>query len=157
MEDASPRYMGVNDDLKVKLTISNVEEKITMHTVQIHPAKPEMGSRVIRRSNSIWVDQIDAVTYKEGEEVTFLRWGIIKIDKITKADDGKTVLSMSGTYDPTATHYNKTKKATWLADTPDNVICTVMEYDHLISKAKLGEDDKFSDFINPNSKVPLFV
>jgi hypothetical protein len=55
-------------------------------------------------------------------------------------------------YDETATNFSKTKKATWLADCPENVPCKLIEFDHLISKAKLEEDEVFQDFVNPVTK-----
>ena len=70
--------------------------------------------------------------------MTLLRWGNCKIHTIIKAADGQTILAMTGTFDAAATNFSKTKKATWLADTPDNVAVTLMEYDHLISKAKVN-------------------
>jgi uncharacterized membrane protein len=38
----------------------------------------------MRRAAVILIDQIDAVTYTVGEEVTFLRWGNMKIQSIDK-------------------------------------------------------------------------
>lgn len=35
------------------------------------------------------VDQEDAASYKQGEEVTLLRWGNVTITSITTAADGK--------------------------------------------------------------------
>ena len=40
------------------------------------------------------VDQADALSFKEGEEVTFLRWGNFYIDKIVKNESGDRVISM---------------------------------------------------------------
>jgi hypothetical protein len=31
-------------------------------------------------------------------------------------------------------------------------MCTLVEFDHLISKAKLGDDEDFKDFVNPVTK-----
>ena len=44
--------------------------------------------------HQVYVDQADAATYKEGEEVTFLRWGNFFIDKIVKDEASGKVLSM---------------------------------------------------------------
>ena len=99
------------------------------------------------------VEQCDAATFKEGEEVTFLRWGNFFIDTITTVD-GK-VTAMTGRAHPEATNFSKTKKTTWLAKVPDNVPCTLVEYGHLITKAKLDDTDNFQDFVNPNTKTEV--
>ena len=38
---------------------------------------------------------------------------------------------------------------------PDLVRCKVFEFDHLIAKAKLGEDENFQDFLNPVTKTEV--
>jgi hypothetical protein len=73
----------------------------------------------------VLLDQEDAASYKEGEEVTLLRWGNVTITAIERGADGK-VTAMTGTHDPAATNFSKTKKATWIADvvrTVTAVIC----------------------------------
>jgi glutamyl-tRNA synthetase len=109
--------------------------------------------RVMRRFGRVYIDQIDAVTYTVGEEVTLLRWGNMRINEIVKGEDGKTVTVIKATYNAEATNFSKTKKATWLAAVPDVVACKLVEFDHLISKAKLEEDEKFQDFVNPVTRL----
>jgi len=152
LEEKCARYMGVHQQDVVVLTLENVAEEISAHSVQIHPSKPEMGNRVMRRFNKVYIDQIDAVTYSEGEEITLLRWGNMKLTKIEKDSSGK-VLSMTGVYDATATNFSKTKKATWLAAVEDVVPVKFVEFDHLISKSKLGDEEDFKDFVNPVTRM----
>ncbi len=40
---------------------------------------------------------------------------------------------------------------------PDLVPCQVFEFDHLISKAKLMEDDKFQDFLTPVTRMEVSI
>jgi hypothetical protein len=53
LEERAPRYMGVSVQDKVTLTLENVDAAVTEHQVQIHPQKPELGMRVMRRSNKV--------------------------------------------------------------------------------------------------------
>lgn len=152
LEDKCPRYMGVSSQDKVEFIVDNEPAEITLTSAPIHPQKPEMGTRVLRRYNKVYVDQIDALTYTVGEEITLLRWGNMRIVSIDKNADGK-VTSIHATYDATSTNFSKTKKATWLAAVPEVVSAKFIEYDHLISKAKLGDDEDFKDFVNPNTKA----
>lgn len=151
--------MGVSTTDMVEVHLTNVEEKITAHTVQIVPNKPEHGERVMRRLNRVYLDQCDAATYKVGEEITLLRWGNIKIDEIVRegADGSGKVVSMKATYDAAATNFSKTKKTTWIAAVPDLVPCALFEFDHLISKAKLADDDQFQDFLTPVTKIEVRI
>jgi glutamyl-tRNA synthetase len=53
LEERAPRYMGVSVQDKVTLTLENVDPAVTEHQVQIHPQKPEMGMRVMRRCSKV--------------------------------------------------------------------------------------------------------
>lgn len=120
-------------------------------TVPLHPQKPEMGSRVMRRSEFLLLEQEDCAILADGEEITLLRWGNFFVSSIVKDEHG-AVVSMEVRHDPDAQNFSKTKKFTWLAVSKDNVSCHLFEFGHLITKAKLGEDDDFKDFVNPNTK-----
>ena len=63
-----------------------------------------------------------------------------------------TVASVKATHNAEATNFSKTKKYTWLAAIPDVVECTLVEFDHLISKARLEDGDDFKDFVSPVSR-----
>jgi glutamyl-tRNA synthetase len=152
LEVTAHRFMGVSKIGHVVVTLENVADEITAHSVPLLPQIPEKGTRVMRRNNKVLVDQVDALAFKLGEEVTFLRWGNMKITAIETNSDG-SVASVRAVHDPAATNFSKTKKYTWLAAVPDNIECTLVEFDHLISKAKLDDDDNFQDFVNPVTRT----
>lgn len=163
LEEVAPRYMAVNDPAKgkgaVPFMVSNFAElygeaKEVAATAPIHPQKPELGTRVMRRAARLLLDPEDAYVLTEGEEVTLLRWGNFIVEKMTK-DEAGAVTSISARHDPEAKNFSKTRKLTWLAVTPDVVPCTLVEFDHLISKAKLGDDEDFKDFVNPRTRAEV--
>ena len=41
------------------------------------------------------------------------------------------------------------RKLSWMASVPSNPVVILTEFDNLITKEKLEEDDKFEDYINP--------
>ena len=50
--------------------------------------------------------------------------------------------------------FKKTKKLTWVVADPDTTIeVKVFEFDHLINKKKLEDNEEVKDFVNKNSKV----
>lgn len=143
LEDSSARYMGVaagEDVVELHLTTpEGVPQAEEYHSIPIHPLKPAMGTRVITYAPVVLIDQADASTLTAGEEVTLLRWGNILLTDVTVVD-GK-VKSMRGVTQPNAVDFTKTKKLTWLAKTEHMVKATLVEFDHLISKGKLADDE----------------
>lgn len=66
--------------------------------------------------------------------------------KITKVDGG-----LEGEYLPDGDFKAASRKLTWLAAVKNNTVCVLTEFDNLVTKDKLDEEDKFEDFINPNT------
>lgn len=125
LEERCARYMAVSTfpapvassllterGSAVRLTLVNVEDAVSAHSVQLHPQRPEMGLRVLRRYRHVLLDQADAATFKVspplprtlschlvmlrmppfqvGEEITLLRWGNVKLTAI-QTDGGRVV------------------------------------------------------------------
>jgi glutamyl/glutaminyl-tRNA synthetase len=91
LEEISPRYMAVTTGSKVLLCVTNVSEVVDGVLINVHPSKPEMGQRVLRRSNQIYLEGDDAQLFKEGEEVTLVRWGNFFIDRVVKDESGRVI------------------------------------------------------------------
>lgn len=69
LESIAPRYMANSLERKVLMTVSNLPSEITVDSVQIHPQKPEMGMRALRKYNSVYLEVDDCNAFAEGEEV----------------------------------------------------------------------------------------
>jgi glutamyl-tRNA synthetase len=93
LEETSARYMCVGVSTAVPFSVTNVPDGEQAAVVPIHPQKPEMGTRVMRRSNLLLIERDDCNGLKIGEEVTLLRWGNFFIDEIER-DANNIVTSM---------------------------------------------------------------
>lgn len=118
-----------------------------------HPKNPDVGTRNVWTAPKVYVEQEDAVLFKEGENVTFINWGNLKIVKIHKIGD--TVKKIDATINVEDKNFKNTVKVTWLADTPKSSLTPIdaVYYDHIISKAVLSPDEDFKQFIGQNTKV----
>lgn len=81
-------------------------------------------------------------------------WGNAIIEKISKHPDGEISdisarLHLEGDYKQTE------KKLTWLPDVSDLVKITLVEFDHLITKKKMEENDDIKDFVNRASRFEV--
>lgn len=80
-----------------------------------------------------------------------MKWGNVTISSKEEVD-GQIV--MHGTINLDDKDYKKTKKLTWIAvDKNTNLEVTLVELDHLITKKKVGEDEKVADIVNRNSYI----
>jgi glutamyl-tRNA synthetase len=84
----------------------------------------------------------------EDESLTyaFCLSGVVNITKV----DG---LSLEGNYVPDG-DFRKKSMLSWIADVPssnNNPIVVLTEFDNLVTKEKLEDEDNMEDFINPNT------
>ncbi|XP_053721197.1 bifunctional glutamate/proline--tRNA ligase isoform X1 [Synchiropus splendidus] len=152
IDPVAPRYTALSGSYTVPVTVSEAAEE--MKEVAKHPKNADVGVKEVWYGPRVLVEGADAETFSEGETVTFINWGNLVITKINKASDGK-VLSMEARLNLENKDYKKTTKITWLAETNSAPLLPTVcvNYLPLISKAVIGKDDDFKDYINKNSKL----
>ncbi|KAJ8604532.1 hypothetical protein CTAYLR_000966 [Chrysophaeum taylorii] len=157
-EPTAPRYMAVEKETSVSLRIStnknlplfsrDGDEGGHHHyvTAPLVPKDPELGTRAVRVGSRVLLEEEDARSLVVGEEVVLMRWGVVKITKNKKEVEAEFV--------PDGV-VKKKRSLHWLAATPDLVEAILVEYDYLIAKPKLEEDDQLTDpgVLTPVSKV----
>lgn len=128
--------------------LSNAPEVPEHKTVAKHKKNASLGEKVITYTKTIFIEQEDGKVVKEGEEVTLMDWGNAIIRKI-HSQEGGVVTSIDADLHLEGDYKKTEKKLTWLPDVPDLVPVKLMEYDYLITKEKLDENDDFQKFVNP--------
>ncbi|KAJ8523145.1 hypothetical protein ONZ45_g374 [Pleurotus djamor] len=127
----APRHWALLKEKLVPVTING--EKKTVYT------------------STIFVEQVDAASFEDQEEITLMDWGNAIVRKSTKNDTGDvTALEMDLNLEG---DFRKTKKKiTWLAQPTEEhplVDVVLLDYDYLITKKKLEENDNVADFATP--------
>lgn len=154
IDASAPRYFGVDKNNAVPLLLTNVEPKVVGLPIARHPKDPSLGNKIMRFSNKLLLERDDANLFVEGEEVTLMRHGNIRVTKIVR-DAAGAVTSVEAENHPEG-DFKKTKlKVTWLADVPDLVPTTLVEFDHLLNKPKLEEGDNFVDHLTPVTRAEM--
>ncbi|CAK9170905.1 unnamed protein product [Ilex paraguariensis] len=85
------------------------------------------------------------------EEVTLMDWGNAIVKEIRKGQDGY-VTHLAGVLHLEGSVKTTKLKLTWLPDISELVTLSFVEFDYLISKKKLKEDEDFLDVLNPCTK-----
>ncbi len=152
-EASSHRYMGVFQQGSVELKLDNGPPSgmVSAITVQLHPKNAEMGLRPVRISDRIWVEGADVATLVAGDDIRLKYWGNVKISNVHRDMNGN-VIGIEGSISE-----NNTPKGariiTWLAKTDDAIPACLVEFDYLITKDKLEENDNIEDIVNPLTRV----
>ena len=138
----------------VPVTIKGGPAEVEVKTLPKHKKNPEVGEKKTVYSSQIFVEQEDALSFEDREEVTLMDWGnAIVRAKTTDASGVITGIEMELNL---AGDFRKTKKKiTWLAQ-PDAahelIDVTLLDHDYLITKKKLEENDEVKDFVTPVSE-----
>ncbi|HET9444902.1 MAG TPA: glutamine--tRNA ligase/YqeY domain fusion protein, partial [Steroidobacteraceae bacterium] len=168
LDKQAPRAMCVLAPLKV--TITNFDANALEHfTAQLHPQKPEMGTRELPFTRELYMDRNDFRETAEkdfkrlvlGQEVRLRNAYVIRANEIVRGADGQ-IVELKCTYDPETRGKNPSdgRKVKGVIHWVSATHCLDVEvrlYDRLFS-VEFPEEDKsktFLDFINPQSLTIL--
>lgn len=147
IDPVAPRHTAIDSADAVPVHLSNGPSTPVAEEKPKHKKNPEVGLKKVLFSNEVLVEQADAASFAEGEEVTFMDWGNVIIKKIHK--EGNAVKSIEAELHLEGDFRKTEKKVTWLANTNDKTKVELVDFDHLITKDKLEEADNFEDYITP--------
>jgi glutaminyl-tRNA synthetase len=168
LDKQAPRAMCVLAPLKV--TITNFDANVLEHfTAQLHPQKPEMGTRELPFTRELYIDRNDFRETAEkdfkrlvlGQEVRLRNAYVIRANEVVRDAAGQLV-ELRCTYDPDTRGKNPSdgRKVKGVIHWVSAAHCLDVEvrlYDRLFT-AEFPEEDKsktFLDFINPQSLTIL--
>ncbi|EPX71291.1 glutamate-tRNA ligase [Schizosaccharomyces octosporus yFS286] len=152
----APRHTAVAEEGLVKATLTNGPEALYTKDRLKHKKNPNLGSRNVVYSRDILIEQADASALNKDEEVTLMDWGNAYVREISHDTSGKVTalkleLHLEGDFKKTE------KKVTWLADTQDKVLADLVDFDYLITKDKLEEEDDYKNFLTPKTEFHASV
>ncbi|KAF7970233.1 hypothetical protein HWV62_24776 [Athelia sp. TMB] len=149
IDPIAPRFWAILKDKQVPVTITGGPAGIEVKNLPKHKKNPEVGEKKTVYSSNIVIDQEDALSFEDQEEITLMDWGnAIVTKKTTDASGTITALEMKLHLEG---DFRKTKKKiTWLSQSTTEhplVDVTLLDYDYLITKKKLEEGDDVADFV----------
>lgn len=152
IDPVAPRHTAIDFANAVPVTLAGGPAEAFSEERPKHKKNAELGTKKVIFANEALVDQADAQSFAEGEEITFMDWGNVIIKKIHK--EGDVVKSIDAQLHLEGDFRKTDKKVTWLANTSDKIHVKLVDFDHLITKDKLEEADNFEDFITPDTEFP---
>ena len=165
------RYTAVDADHVVcKLTNLPADKPAIWEETKPKHAKYDLGTKKVLYSGNLLIDQEDARTFAKDEEITLMNWGNAYVREIEYSKTTPSSTSVSSITENlsnlnTVSHMTlelhlegdfKTtkKKITWLSRDQDLVPLELVDFDHLISKDKLSEEEEthWEDFLTKTSE-----
>lgn len=151
IDPVAPRYTAVEKkDAVTAMIIGGPATPVTENKPK-HAKNPDVGTKTVAYSSHILLDQEDVKLFKLDEEITLMNWGNAIVRKITGSDPVASIdleLHLEGDVKKTD------KKVTWLSVEGQKLIpAELMDFDYLITKDKLEEEDNWEDFLTPQTET----
>ncbi|XP_071722116.1 glutamate--tRNA ligase, cytoplasmic-like [Rutidosis leptorrhynchoides] len=151
IDPVCPRHTAVVEELRVLFTLTNGPDEPFVRISKKHKKYDGAGEKATTYTKSVWIDHADALSVSVDEEVTLMDWGNAIVKEIQKDQDGN-VTRITGTLHLEGSVKSTKLKLTWLPEISELVSLSLMEFDYLITKKKLEEDEDFLDVLNPCTK-----
>ena len=152
IDPVAPRYVALSSDHLCPVKIVGGEgapDNAELREIPRHKKNPQLGNKQMAFSTNLFMEQSDVSTLAPGDEFTLMDWGNAIVESIEMAD-AKTVASMSIKLNLQGDFKKTTLKATWLSPDPLPLVPLCLhDYDYLITKKKLEEEDTLDDCLTP--------
>lgn len=149
IDPIAPRHTAILQKDAVKVTVTGGEAPAEPFTADKpkHPKNKDLGTKKVVFASELIMDQADAKSFKDGEEVTLMAWGNAFVGQIAGGDPIPTMtceLNLQGDVKRTE------KKVTWLSSKGQQLVpAELWDFDYLITKDVLQEEDNMEDFLTP--------
>lgn len=149
IDPVAPRFWAIERENIVRLTF-NEDIPVSVKTNPKHKKNADVGLKETVYARDIFIEQKDAVSFSVGEEITLMDWGNAII-RTKKTSSTGLVISLKADLHLAGDFRKTEKKITWLADPVRSgrplANVTLLDYDYLITKKKLDEDDDVADVV----------
>jgi glutamyl-tRNA synthetase len=136
----------------VKASINNGPATPYTEQKAKHAKNAAVGMKTVAFGSNVLLEQEDVKLFKQDEEITLMNWGNAFVRKIT-ADASGVVTALELELNPGGDVKKTEKKVTWLATEGQELVpVELVDFDYLLNKDSLSEDDKLEDVLNHNTE-----
>ena len=161
IDPVAARYTAVETSHQVTCTIVGATEAPRTEDKDVHAKNAELGKKKVVYSKNAIIDQADAQSFADDEEITLMNWGNAIVRKksysmnplnLIKSADQNIITEVELELHLQGDVKTTSKKITWLSTDQELVPLTMYDFDFLITKDKLGEDDQLEDVLTPETE-----
>ncbi|KAK4053615.1 glutamate--tRNA ligase [Microbotryomycetes sp. JL221] len=156
IDPISPRHTALikKDLVKVICFGQDCPKESFQKSILKHKKNESVGTKLTSYDSIIFIEQQDAQTFDQDEELTLMDWGNAFVRKIEK-DNNNLITSISMELNLKGDFKKTKKKITWLASIEEKaplINIKLKDYDYLITKKKLEEQDQVENLLNPQTE-----
>ncbi|KAF2742212.1 glutamyl-tRNA synthetase [Sporormia fimetaria CBS 119925] len=159
IDPIASRYTAITESAKVPVKVIGAREGVHSEMKDKHAKYTNLGQKKVIYSSEIFLEQEDAASFAQDEEITLMNWGNAIVRKIShsinplaKPSGLKTVTGLELELHLQGDVKKTSKKVTWLSKDQDLIPVQLHEFDYLITKDKLEDGDELEKFLNPETK-----
>jgi glutamyl-tRNA synthetase len=154
IDPIASRYTAIETENKVVVTVTGARESPHFEMKDKH-AKYSLGQKKIWYGPNVIIEHADAASFEQDEEITLMNWGnafVRKINHSVNPLSAKIVTSVELELHLQGDFKKTKKKITWLSTDQKLVPVELHDFDYLITKDKLEEEDNYEDFLTPQTE-----
>lgn len=155
IDPIAPRHTAVTKENAVIATVKGARAAAYTEEKPKHTKNIDLGTKKVAYSDTILIDQADAQAFEQDEEITLMNWGNAYVRKISQSLNplNRHVTSLELELHLQGDVKKTKQKITWLSTQGQELIpVELVEFDFLITKDKLEEDDNLEDFLNEHTE-----
>ncbi|RKP28054.1 tRNA synthetases class I, catalytic domain-containing protein [Syncephalis pseudoplumigaleata] len=149
IDPVAPRHTAICQENCVVAKLIGAPETPEVRAVLKHKKNPEVGEKQTVYAAEVYLEQADAASFEQGEEITLMDWGNAVVESLEREDITGIVTGMQLRLNLAGNPKLTKKKVTWLSSMPERPLVPVKlhDFDYLINKKKLEEDDNVADYL----------
>ena len=156
IDPVAPRHTAISKDHAVTATVKGARLAPYTEDKPKHIKNLDLGTKKVAYSDTIVIEQSDAQTFQQDEEITLMNWGNAYVRKISHSLNPLTHSTVTGL--ELELHlqgdFKATKqKITWLSTKGQEPIpVELVDFDYLITKDIIEKDDEIDECLNPHTE-----
>ena len=152
IDPVAPRLWAVDKERLVTVHISGAPATDEVKTLPLHKKNPDVGNKTTRFAADVLIEQEDALSFDDNEEITLMDWGNAFVRRKNTSSSG--VIESIDLELHLAGDFKKTKKKiTWIAGPASGLEpVRLLDHDYLITKKVLEENDELTTFVTPTTE-----
>ena len=154
IDPVAPRHTVINTPDAVPGVVRGTPANAYTEDKPKHGKNPDLGTKKVAYSESIIFDQADAASFAVNEEITLMNWGNAFVREIEHSPtDPERVQKLTLDLNLAGDVKKTEKKVTWLSTKAQTLVpVTMVDFDFLITKDKIEEDDNVEEFLTKQTE-----